>query len=177
MCVLRLVGRSATTHELRVWCMRCDAVRCGAVWYDGRWRGACMGCQTSLIAGVTLVVWCSRCTQPFCIECDIYVHEQLHNCPGCLSSPPQLRLSEAKIQPTVINTATANANATASTASTTTASAVNALSATATKSTAPLTATPSVAAAASKSGAAPVPVTVVGSKSVASAATAMDTKL
>lgn len=26
---------------------------------------------------------CSRCSSDFCIDCDVFVHEVLHNCPGC----------------------------------------------------------------------------------------------
>lgn len=28
---------------------------------------------------------CSNCEQDFCIDCDIFIHETLHNCPGCES--------------------------------------------------------------------------------------------
>lgn len=28
---------------------------------------------------------CLKCGQEFCAECDIFVHEVLHNCPGCWS--------------------------------------------------------------------------------------------
>lgn len=28
---------------------------------------------------------CSNCGQDFCIDCDIFIHETLHNCPGCES--------------------------------------------------------------------------------------------
>ncbi|KAM7496704.1 hypothetical protein LguiA_021118 [Lonicera macranthoides] len=30
-------------------------------------------------------VACLKCKQHFCLECDIYIHESLHNCPGCES--------------------------------------------------------------------------------------------
>lgn len=26
---------------------------------------------------------CPRCHNQFCVDCDIFVHEVLHNCPGC----------------------------------------------------------------------------------------------
>ena len=32
---------------------------------------------------VPMVLRCGRCTCVFCYECDNYVHESLHNCPGC----------------------------------------------------------------------------------------------
>lgn len=34
-------------------------------------------------AAVPLVLQCGGCRQLFCFECDLYVHESLHNCPGC----------------------------------------------------------------------------------------------
>ncbi|GES85460.1 TFIIH basal transcription factor complex, subunit SSL1 [Rhizophagus clarus] len=29
---------------------------------------------------------CNKCNQHFCIDCDIFVHEVIHNCPGCLAT-------------------------------------------------------------------------------------------
>ena len=26
---------------------------------------------------------CPKCKNQFCLECDIFIHENLHNCPGC----------------------------------------------------------------------------------------------
>ena len=26
---------------------------------------------------------CPNCTNIFCVECDIFIHDSLHNCPGC----------------------------------------------------------------------------------------------
>ncbi|CAM6040441.1 unnamed protein product [Sphagnum compactum] len=49
----------------------------------------CYGCQQELpfpggdVSGVRLV--CPRCRQHFCYDCDLYIHESLHNCPGCES--------------------------------------------------------------------------------------------
>lgn len=45
----------------------------------------CFGCQQSLLnSGIQIV--CPKCKQNFCLDCDIYIHESLHNCPGCESS-------------------------------------------------------------------------------------------
>jgi transcription initiation factor TFIIH subunit 2 len=33
------------------------------------------------------VLRCPRCRQCFCFRCDTYVHEALHNCPGCECAP------------------------------------------------------------------------------------------
>ncbi|CEP62722.1 TFIIH/NER complex subunit SSL1 LALA0_S06e02212g [Lachancea lanzarotensis] len=30
---------------------------------------------------------CADCHRDFCIDCDVFIHEILHNCPGCESSP------------------------------------------------------------------------------------------
>lgn len=30
---------------------------------------------------------CESCKKDFCIDCDVYIHEVLHNCPGCESEP------------------------------------------------------------------------------------------
>jgi transcription initiation factor TFIIH subunit 2 len=31
----------------------------------------------------SMVLCCSACKHVFCFDCDMYVHESLHNCPGC----------------------------------------------------------------------------------------------
>lgn len=46
----------------------------------------CFGCQQSLLATGNKpgpCVSCRTCRQYFCLDCDIYIHESLHNCPGC----------------------------------------------------------------------------------------------
>jgi transcription initiation factor TFIIH subunit 2 len=32
---------------------------------------------------------CESCGNHFCIDCDLFCHEVVHNCPGCLSTAPQ----------------------------------------------------------------------------------------
>ncbi|KAL1818954.1 hypothetical protein ACET3Z_013823 [Daucus carota] len=49
---------------------------------------SCFGCQQSLLGPANLPgpsVACPKCKQYFCLDCDIYIHESLHNCPGCES--------------------------------------------------------------------------------------------
>ncbi|XP_059626752.1 general transcription factor IIH subunit 2 [Cornus florida] len=49
----------------------------------------CFGCQQSLLNPgnqSNLTVACPKCKHHFCLDCDIYIHESLHNCPGCESS-------------------------------------------------------------------------------------------
>lgn len=41
------------------------------------------GCGTGNVPGIS--VTCPKCKQQFCLDCDIYIHESLHNCPGCES--------------------------------------------------------------------------------------------
>ncbi|GAB2213798.1 hypothetical protein Droror1_Dr00018114 [Drosera rotundifolia] len=46
----------------------------------------CFGCQQSLLNPgniSSLCVTCPKCQRYFCLDCDIYIHESLHNCPGC----------------------------------------------------------------------------------------------
>ncbi|XP_038979099.1 general transcription factor IIH subunit 2-like isoform X2 [Phoenix dactylifera] len=48
----------------------------------------CYGCQQSLVSHGGKSdphVSCPKCNQHFCLDCDIYIHESLHNCPGCES--------------------------------------------------------------------------------------------
>lgn len=36
-----------------------------------------------VLDGDTSVVMCTECLQVFCYDCDVYIHEHLHGCPGC----------------------------------------------------------------------------------------------
>ncbi|KAH3827488.1 hypothetical protein DPMN_129423 [Dreissena polymorpha] len=44
----------------------------------------CYGCQIKIRDPT--VYRCRRCNNLFCIDCDIFVHETLHSCPGCACS-------------------------------------------------------------------------------------------
>lgn len=53
---------------------------------------ACFGCQQSLLSHGSKSnphVSCPNCSHHFCLDCDIYIHESLHNCPGCESRRQQ----------------------------------------------------------------------------------------
>ena len=39
---------------------------------------------------------CGNCGRHFCIDCDVFAHEVLHNCAGCLSSEGMLAAREAE---------------------------------------------------------------------------------
>ncbi|XP_065195788.1 general transcription factor IIH subunit 2-like [Sycon ciliatum] len=44
----------------------------------------CCGCQLQLQN--TLAYMCPNCQNHLCSDCDVYVHDSLHSCPGCCSS-------------------------------------------------------------------------------------------
>ena len=56
----------------------------------------CFGCGCALhaeargfrgsVAGVDLPLRCPKCRQLFCVDCDLFCHDQMHNCPGCLEA-------------------------------------------------------------------------------------------
>ncbi|CAL1402911.1 unnamed protein product [Linum trigynum] len=49
----------------------------------------CFSCWESLLTPGTNkagpCATCTKCKQYFCLDCDIYIHESLHNCPSCES--------------------------------------------------------------------------------------------
>ncbi|KAK4307158.1 hypothetical protein Pmani_021064 [Petrolisthes manimaculis] len=49
----------------------------------------CYGCQKIFITGAAdkYVYKCRNCHQVFCFNCDIFLHETVHSCPGCASNP------------------------------------------------------------------------------------------
>lgn len=44
----------------------------------------CYGCLKALESNSELLLICPTCNNYFCNECDIFVHDSLHHCPGCL---------------------------------------------------------------------------------------------
>ena len=46
---------------------------------------ASQGAAGGRAAAPPMVLHCGRCHHLFCFDCDSYVHESLHNCPGCES--------------------------------------------------------------------------------------------
>ncbi|GAV62068.1 Ssl1 domain-containing protein/C1_4 domain-containing protein [Cephalotus follicularis] len=53
-----------------------------------RLQKTCFGCQQCILNSgnkSSLYVACPKCKKYFCLDCDIYIHESLHNCPGCES--------------------------------------------------------------------------------------------
>lgn len=45
-------------------------------------RPSCTGCLTPF-AAESLGLLCPACRCLFCVDCDLFVHDSLHNCPGC----------------------------------------------------------------------------------------------
>jgi transcription initiation factor TFIIH subunit 2 len=43
----------------------------------------CRGCWISLLKSEKVIFRCPSCGLFFCLECDLFIHETLHNCPGC----------------------------------------------------------------------------------------------
>lgn len=43
----------------------------------------CAGCKILLLKSEASRSSCPRCLRAFCIDCDMFVHDSLHNCPGC----------------------------------------------------------------------------------------------
>jgi len=60
-------------------------------WQECSARVWCFGCMRpvapleggSLAEEPGVVVKCGECSRVFCFDCDAYIHESLHNCPGC----------------------------------------------------------------------------------------------
>jgi len=44
---------------------------------------ACTGCSDVLTKDFDVLLQCPRCSNVFCVECDHFIHDSLHNCPGC----------------------------------------------------------------------------------------------
>lgn len=43
----------------------------------------CKGCLEEFNSS-SLAMHCPTCDHIFCIECDLFIHNSLHNCPGCI---------------------------------------------------------------------------------------------
>eukprot|EP00501_MAST-03F_sp_TOSAG23-6_P000522 GSMAST32.ASY1.ANO1.536.1 assembled CDS len=44
----------------------------------------CFSCLKILNPNETIQLQCPDCLHLFCFDCDLFVHESLHNCPGCM---------------------------------------------------------------------------------------------
>jgi transcription initiation factor TFIIH subunit 2 len=50
------------------------------------WASQCFSCRIHMTSADFIRTQCPQCKERFCVECDIYIHSKLHNCPGCLLS-------------------------------------------------------------------------------------------
>ncbi|CAG5087245.1 Similar to Gtf2h2: General transcription factor IIH subunit 2 (Rattus norvegicus) [Cotesia congregata] len=56
------------------------------VTFDGS-TSFCYGCQKKFDDDIDKKVYiCEKCTRTFCLDCEIFIHESLHTCPGCASN-------------------------------------------------------------------------------------------
>ena len=63
----------------------------------------CFSCARTFEATRDINLYqCPDCRNIFCCDCDIFIHEALHSCPGC-SSTPQLAAVNQTPQPTQAN--------------------------------------------------------------------------
>lgn len=44
--------------------------------------------SSTLTTSTSLAMKCPNCFNLFCLECDLFIHNTLHNCPGCDTLPP-----------------------------------------------------------------------------------------
>lgn len=45
----------------------------------------CFACMVPIVD--KHVYHCTKCKEGFCLECDLFIHDTLHTCPGCASRP------------------------------------------------------------------------------------------
>ena len=55
----------------------------------------CFACQIACVRGESVYV-CGECGKEYCSDCDVYIHEVLHNCPGCLVAEQRRQQQEAE---------------------------------------------------------------------------------
>uniref|UniRef100_A0A2K5DST3 VWFA domain-containing protein n=1 Tax=Aotus nancymaae TaxID=37293 RepID=A0A2K5DST3_AOTNA len=48
----------------------------------------CKICGLTLVSAPHLVYVCAVCQNVFCVDCDVFVHDSLHCCPGCIHKIP-----------------------------------------------------------------------------------------
>ena len=43
----------------------------------------CNGCLEIFPQDTEIAFLCQSCQQTYCVSCDLFIHDNLHNCPGC----------------------------------------------------------------------------------------------
>ncbi|KAK9744789.1 Ssl1-like [Popillia japonica] len=57
----------------------------------------CFACQKIFSEADKQVYLCSNCQQYFCLDCDIFVHDILHTCPGCATNPTTFQMFQSQM--------------------------------------------------------------------------------
>ncbi|ENN70741.1 hypothetical protein YQE_12531, partial [Dendroctonus ponderosae] len=55
----------------------------------------CYACQKTFNDGDKQVYQCPTCKRMFCIDCDIFIHDTLHTCPGCATNLSTFQLIQS----------------------------------------------------------------------------------
>lgn len=59
--------------------------------YNPSSKSSCFACLFKFSTSpMTTIYTCSRCGESFCIDCNLFIHESLHCCPGCVNSRCEL---------------------------------------------------------------------------------------
>lgn len=56
-------------------------------------HSSCFSCQKAFTQKDKKVYTCDKCNQTFCLDCEIFIHEMLHTCPGCATNPETYKKS------------------------------------------------------------------------------------
>ncbi|XP_044754233.1 general transcription factor IIH subunit 2 [Coccinella septempunctata] len=54
----------------------------------------CFACQKLFNESDKQIYKCPNCQNFYCIDCDIFVHETLHTCPGCATNPSTFQITQ-----------------------------------------------------------------------------------
>ncbi|KAK3246750.1 General transcription factor IIH subunit 2 [Cymbomonas tetramitiformis] len=59
---------------------------------------SCFGCGVDIPSQGGVRLRCEQCREVFCFDCDTYVHDSLHNCPGCEMKPDRAAPNSAALE-------------------------------------------------------------------------------
>ncbi|XP_045474257.1 general transcription factor IIH subunit 2 [Harmonia axyridis] len=54
----------------------------------------CFSCQKPFNESDKQIYKCPNCQNYYCIDCDIFVHDTLHTCPGCATNPSTFQITQ-----------------------------------------------------------------------------------
>ncbi|XP_063228236.1 general transcription factor IIH subunit 2 [Bacillus rossius redtenbacheri] len=61
----------------------------------------CFACQRPFVEQDKHKYQCPTCLKIFCIDCDLFVHEALHTCPGCATSQHTFQVMGREVMPVI----------------------------------------------------------------------------